>query len=678
MTLNPFKKPVFHLPSIARGFKIATGFFVLATITIFIIQICYNKKMNDQVVSKFNTGINQELMMLKQNGDEIAQNETLKKYIQQKDIYRALGLLSEESRKRGITAGLVTDENGIVITRIRTISKRGDNVFLNTPQGRALVRGEHPASFEKGSIDPSNVIMVTGRPITNQQKLIGSLINAHTLDNTYAANFKTNYLPLKSEVVFFTKDYGIYGSSFTSEQDNNLLRSYFSNESDWIKKVKPDEVIEFSDGRHYKVHQLFLKGLEKDTTGALIFIPKYSFNVFSFSIALIATLLFFCFAVISHIVHKNQETRAYHFYWITALISIFIFCGIIIIFKISINYHQRLRALPYVIYNSTLRLQPDSGTFSTEYEQKISIIIDSGGEPINTIETVLSFDPSKLTVEEVLMENSICGYVVKKIINPEEGTVSLSCIIPDPGFSKKTGVIGELLIRPKQSGSFSLKFLPTTKILANDGIATSVLRMVTNGSYRAVDEAKNTSLSLSSPTHPNTERWYNEKDITILWKGPTEINYQLKSKDGLVITEGTTRKNNFNITVPKDGTYVFWAQANQKDITSMEMPQEYMLNIDSTSPEQIALNASEERVHKNDVVRFVSSGSDSTSGLQDNYYLKINDGFLLPVGKQVFIPFTKKGTNTVTLRIFDNAGNTTETKKIIYVVDDSLFRRLFK
>lgn len=88
------------------------------------------------------------------------------------------------------------------------------------------------------------------------------------------------------------------------------------------------------------------------------------------------------------------------------------------------------------------------------------------------------------------------------------------------------------------------------------------------------------------------------------------------------------------------------------------------------------MESSEDAVFVGDVVRFVFDATDTVSGVQKNYYVDLGNNLFLPIGQQLFIPFLSAGTQSIKMRVYDNAGNYTDQSKSIHVSRSSSRVRL--
>lgn len=119
--------------------------------------------------------------------------------------------------------------------------------------------------------------------------------------------------------------------------------------------------------------------------------------------------------------------------------------------------------------------------------------------PINVVQADISYDPARLEVVDISTNGSFATIFVQKEINNIAGYARLTGGIPNPGFAKSSGLFGTVYFKGKSPGPVSVKFLPTTMALANDGKGTNVLRQLGDIPYIIVS-ADVSRAKLNKPT----------------------------------------------------------------------------------------------------------------------------------------------------------------------------------
>jgi hypothetical protein len=381
-------------------------------------------------------------------------------------------------------------------------------------------------------------------------------------------------------------------------------------------------------------------------------------------LAVIINLIFLFFILGYLYVKKSSKYKRFS---IVLFISLIVF--IISFFTGELTFLRNLSRVKepiYIIYNATLALEPDYDTFDISDSHRIAIRLSTGGEAINAAGVVLDYDPKLIEVEQIITENSFCRqdlFVERKIDN-KNGEVRLSCGLPSPGFKDPKGIVAELIIRFRQMGLASLRFGDDTQVLANDGFGTNVLRTVTNGSYYITSrESQLTAENLGqlfvfSPSHPNSERWYSEKDVILVWLGISGYEYEYlfdDIPDSVPNGEYTTTEKDIHFQAEKDGIYYFHILAKKKGRASPVS--HYKIMIDTTPPLGPIIKTSSKNINAGEVVRMAFYSEDKLSGLQSNFYIDFGNGLFLPVSSPLYIPFLQTGTHNLKVRVFDRAGN---------------------
>ncbi len=172
------------------------------------------------------------------------------------------------------------------------------------------------------------------------------------------------------------------------------------------------------------------------------------------------------------------------------------------------------------------------------------------------------------------------------------------------------------------------------------------------------------------PKHsPNSERWYNKTQVRLFWSNSGShyiyaINqaedYQLDIKSDQI-----TESNKLVRNISRDGIYFFHiANWQDGDIGSTA---HFKIKIDTTPPKSPKIFASTENLRVGDILRLGFKSADSLSGLQKNYYVSIDNNTGLPSSEQLYIPLSDKAKHLISVRVFDRAGNFSESRKYIEV-----------
>ena len=571
----------------------------------------------------------------------------------------------------------MANQDGVVLTRTRTVAKRGDNIFYDSPQGRAAAKGKSTVSFERSSVNDQDFIMIASSPMLDNGKNIGSVFGGYSLNKNSADQIKGENAELGAELAYYMKSVGITGSTFNDTETAQKISNLFSAGSDWVLKGRGGDIISIGNKSYY-VENLVLPGLESSLGGALVFLP---ISVMPIAIPLSAVWFLTILGTALLLAYCHKRFCGRHprllIWLISSAIIIFSTFGIWTYFakyKNAININQPAAR----IYNSVLKFEPDSGLFDTSYKQSVAIKVLSGGENINAVNIMVDFDPTAMEVEDINTVNSFCqkDLFVEKLIDNKQGKISIVCGVPNPGFTSQEGIVAELIIKPLREGRFSLNFSPYSQVMANDGLGTNVLRQVNGASYQIEDYKKDSDndLTVVSPSHPNSEKWYQEKNIEFYWGSVVSVNQKLtyifshnpnavpdKNFDGVL-----TGQKSLNLRAKNDGIYYFnllaW-QGNKPLLPAASVK----VKIDSSPPDQPVIKLSSTELSKGDILRMEFASNDSLSGLQRNFYVMIDDNYFLPSGSSLFMPFVEAGKHKIIVRAFDNAGNYSDSVQEVEV-----------
>lgn len=221
--------------------------------------------------------LNADLEYLSEQGDTVAQNPSIATHLLNENYETLLAIMLSEKESRHIGLMGLTNAEGYIVTRTKSIASLGEHAFVTAPQGRALAAGAPSVrSIEVSSFDEHQVLMTTGRFIYSENAKIGALFANYLLDNDYAKKLQQQQLASaakQADIAFYTDVHGIYGSSFSDAGTAEAIQAYFTQAH--IPDANNVSFLTF-DGQEYVVKNLRFKGLEGSHTGALIFLPIVS------------------------------------------------------------------------------------------------------------------------------------------------------------------------------------------------------------------------------------------------------------------------------------------------------------------------------------------------------------------------------------------------------------------
>lgn len=637
----------------------------------------YIAKTQDQRLESF---LNKEAEYVSNSVVEASKRKDVLEGIRNRDNLALIAVMQEEKQKTGLTTFTAVDANGISLSRPLTKSNIGDNVFLTLPAGRVAASGITDAIYGPGRNFP--LTLGAGSLVKEQESVEGALFGGYWLDNTYAKLFKLKYLNgfREQEIIFYSKEEGVTGNSIEGAEERNRLRAYITHASTLIQDGRSGDLLNIN-ARDYVVTNHILSS-QGDQYGGVLLLTPIPFTLLVRS-GIVALLLSLGFLVSLLLLEKITIPQLFRFRKKKLYILVLSLSALVFISMWTGIYSNGKKATIYThdptftIYNSTMKIVPGSGVYATGYPQQVSAMVYSGGEKINAIDMVLRFDPESIQVNSISFERSVCNpdTVLEKEVDNVGGKISVSCLITGDAFEEIRGIVADIDFTPMLPGVSNLSFAEDTHVYAADGLATDVLRLATSASYRAFKEeeivgaySEDTVVIPHSLTHDNSSKWYNNKEVVFVWPKVKDVEYvyELSEDDELlIINKESTFSTSLTVTPPADGLYYFKLAAKRDDVLSQVSV--FKISIDTTPPSAPRIKVSSARVKKDDIVRFELSSEDTMSGLQKNFYVRIDGGAWLPSSSKLFMPFHEVGDHTLGVRVFDNAENYSDSELVINV-----------
>jgi hypothetical protein len=615
-----------------------------------------------QRVQTINAGFQDEIKSALEKTKLAASEKKIINHIAENNADGALGELANLAKKYNLTTMVAVNKDGVAIARTPS-DRTGDFVFQTTPWGKEAARGREAVLVDQGRSYP--LIINSAVPIINDEEVEGAVFGGYILNNEYSKKFKEKYLKTKEEVAFYSVKTGIYGTSFEDRDTEQLFKLLFNYGSDEIQSGGGGLI----RGKHFKINgSIFHIGnteiydIDGNKVGGMfLVIPVHNETPF---VASGIVGLFILILLILHVFksHKNNRIRV-----LIITLAFLLTAGSILISAKSIRQFIYNVTFPSeTVYNSTIKFNPDADIFSGMNPRNISIEIVTGGEGINVAQASISYDPSKVRIEEILTEKSFCDqeFFLEKNIDNEKGIVNIVCGSAK-GFAGDTAILAELVIQPLRTGEVAIEFGEDTAVFAHDGLGTSVLRKSTNGYYQftapTYDNINKNNIVLFSYSHPNPSRWYNKKDIHVEW-----INFgnyknfaYAFDKNPNTVPDGSLITNEENIRVAAESNGIYYFHLTPLSLNPLDNKTYHIrFMVDTTPPKIPEIKSSAYVVKEGEVVRFeFLSNGDNESGVQKNFYVQIDGGTIwLPVTSQLYILFSR-GNHSISLRIFDNADN---------------------
>lgn len=338
---------------------------------------------------------------------------------------------------------------------------------------------------------------------------------------------------------------------------------------------------------------------------------------------------------------------------------------------------------------ASLYFSPSSGSFAPNQIFSVGIYVSSPTQALNAVDGVVSFPTSKLEVTSLSKGGSILNLWVKEpSFSNSAGSVSFEGVVLNPGFIGSVGRVITVNFRAKGQGSAPVVFT-SGSVLANDGRGTNILSGFGNANYfigtatpqvptpSEPEEFEEEGLpsanlpeapNVSSPTHPDPNKWYSLNTAKFTWPLPSGIT-------GARLVYGRNPQSSPFVSyippvsskeISNLGEGVWYFHAQLRNSKGWGKVARFRFQIDTQKPEQFDVNEVDQPDSTEPRRKFTFIASDSTSGV-DHYEVQIDDKGTetwKDDGSHVYeTPVLGPGSHVLKARAVDRAGNSLEQSR---------------
>lgn len=265
--------------------------------------------------------------------------------------------------------------------------------------------------------------------------------------------------------------------------------------------------------------------------------------------------------------------------------------------------------------NASLYLSPPSGTYVVASTFSVTVKVNSGGEGINAAEGILIFNPTQISVVKLSKTNSIFSlWTTEPTFSNSVGNIIFGGGTPT-AFSGTSGTIITINFRAKASASAQVSF-SSGSVLKADGKGTNILGNMNGGVYNLKSKIITPPAEgvpteeeylppstptktpaapvISSPTHPDENKWYSNNNPEFSWKSPPDVtgvslllHKNLTGNPG-PISDGLVESKKYEDV--KDGIWYFhikfenqygWGEIlHRKVLIDTESPKHFEITVD--------------------------------------------------------------------------------------------------
>lgn len=282
---------------------------------------------------------------------------------------------------------------------------------------------------------------------------------------------------------------------------------------------------------------------------------------------------------------------------------------------------------------------PSSGSYAVGSPVTVNVYVSSADQAMNAASSVISFPRDKLEVSSLSKTGSIFTlWVQEPTFSNSAGTVNFEGIVLNPGFTGSGGKILSIIFKTKAAGNAPLTF-SSGSALANDGKGTNILtglgdanfsigvvgpgapEIVTPAEVAGTPEAP----AISSPTHPDPNKWYAVKEAKFTWdvlKDVTAVRLLVGRIPQVIPTiTYTTPIDSKEITDLADGSWYFHVRLrNAKGWGGVS---HFRFQIDTGKPTRFEISEVPRKDPTDPKPEFIFDAKDDTSGI-DHFEIQID------------------------------------------------------
>lgn len=346
----------------------------------------------------------------------------------------------------------------------------------------------------------------------------------------------------------------------------------------------------------------------------------------------------------------------------------------------------------YVFAAATLSLSPALGTYTIGSTFTVKAMVDGAGASMNAVESVLAFDPKLLSVQSATKDGSIFSlWTTEPEFSNTQGTVTFGGGNPKPFTSKSTLV--SVTFKVLKAGTATVSFSEGS-VLAADGKGTDILGEKASGVYelggtapvKPAEPAPDPEPAdggivpdaplIKSTTHPEEAAWYKASRGEFVWENlpdVTSVRLSLSSKPttkpSVLYTPPISSKTLEDL---EEGVWYLAVQA--KNGSGWGPAGVRKIQVDQTPPLPFTVSVGANATSSTPTL-VIGTTTDALSGISHVEVVVGTESAVLVKlteiveGNYVLLPHGK-GSYTVKVRTFDNAGNSVEASTNILIEED--------
>ncbi|HEX5429457.1 MAG TPA: cohesin domain-containing protein [Patescibacteria group bacterium] len=292
---------------------------------------------------------------------------------------------------------------------------------------------------------------------------------------------------------------------------------------------------------------------------------------------------------------------------------------------------------------------------------EVDWFLDTTSQDINTISLTLNFSSTTLQVANISTGGSLINlWIAQPSADNDAGKITLTGGISNGIVGSKVPILRTTFLA-KSAGSAFIQLDPSSKILLNDGTGNAAPLSFNNETFNIYPKDF-IPIDVSSPSHPDQNAWYQNRDVKIQFTPKPQVNYSfILTSNPEVAPDNVATSVPAEIDYPSqpDGVYYFKLDS-QTSNNAWQEGAVYRVQIDATPPEDFTPTiGSDPNIFAGN--KFVSfSTVDKTSGIS-HYNVKFG-WFRKQISTDkpyVEIPKFFFG-NEIHITAIDNSGNSAQ------------------
>lgn len=313
---------------------------------------------------------------------------------------------------------------------------------------------------------------------------------------------------------------------------------------------------------------------------------------------------------------------------------------------------------------ATLYMNPLEQTVSTEETFLVDVYLDSEKEIINAAQSQILYPQNLLEVVDISYGDSFLTlWPEKPAVDPVSGILGFVGGVPGGSYVFDAKVL-TITFKAIHTGTATIRFLEdNTSIHLNDSNGTPTA-LSTAEARVTINTPSSQEIEISSPTHPNQDKWYSVNDFIVQWEPRIDAFYSyILSLDPQAEPDTIQEEEIGNVTFHNlsDGIHYFilYEKLSGEDWSYVGKRR---VKIDQTPPLPFEIELADSAKEYKENKAIIFSTTDAMSGI--DYYDVLQGDQLF---SNIVSPYTyqiNKSTYFL-VRAHDKAGNITEAGKLI-------------